>query len=289
MSYGPLCYEGGITLVGVSPESAGPFLHHPGPPLSAHISYIGYWEHTGGAPHRSTALPRGAVTIVIELSGRDQVDFTAVGQPALQVPSAFITGAGTTSYVTLIDPGQTVMTVHFRPAGARAFLGIPLSDLRDRCIGIDDIFGASSRILREQLIETTSATVRVALLERFLLDCLMIQDDRMHGLLAHLDTEPSITVAQVCSLTTLSPKRLARLFAAEVGLSPKTYLRVRRLQAALRRLDTGAHRGADIAADLGYFDQAHFVRDFRSFTAITPSQYPRRRSSLPSHLDAVAR
>jgi AraC-like DNA-binding protein len=273
----------------VSPESAGPFLHHLGPPLSQHISYIGYWEHTGGTPHRSTALPRGAATIVIELSGREQVDFTAVGQPALQVPSAFITGAGTTSYVTRIDPGQTVMTVHFRPAGARAFLGMPLSDLQDRCIGIDDIFGESSRILRERLTETTSAADRMAMLKKFLLGCLMIHDDRLHRLLAHLDTDPSITVAQVCALTALSPKRLATLFGAEVGLTPKTYLRVRRLQAALRRLDTGAHRGAEIAADLGYFDQAHFVRDFRSFTAITPSQYPRRRSSLPSHLDAVAR
>ena len=64
---------------------------------------------------------------------------------------------------------------------------------------------------------------------------------------------------------------------------------MRRLQAALRRLDAGEHRNAEIAADLGYFDQAHFVRDFRGFTAITPSQYPRRRSSLPSHLDLATR
>jgi AraC-like DNA-binding protein len=178
------------------------------------------------------------------------------------------------------------MTVHFRPAGARAFLGMPLSALQDRCIGIDDIFGESSRVLRGQLIETTSAADRVALLEQFLLTHLMIHDDRLHRLLARLDAEPSITVAEVCALTALSPKRLTALFGAEVGLTPKTYLRVRRLQAALRRLAAGTQHGADIAADLGYFDQAHFVRDFRSFTGITPSQYPRRRASLPSHLMA---
>ena len=173
----------------MTPEPAGPFLHHPGPPLSQHISYLGYWKHTGPAPHRSTALPRGALTIVIELSGREQLDFAAVGHSPLQVPSSFVTGAGTTSYVTQIDPGQTVMTVHFRPAGARAFLGIPLGDLQDRCVGIDDIWGGPSRTLREQLTETTSAAGRVALLEQFLLGRMQIHDQhaRVPELLAHLD------------------------------------------------------------------------------------------------------
>jgi AraC-like DNA-binding protein len=270
----------------VSREPAGPFLHHPGPPLAQHIGYIGYWQHGGGLPHRSTALPRGAVTLVIDLSGREQVEFAVVGAAPQQVPSAIVTGAGTTSYVTRIDPGQTVMTVHFRPAGARAFLGIPLSDLQDQCVGIDDVWGGQARALRDHLSEETSAAGRVALLERFLLDRMDIRDNDIYGLLAHLDTNPSITVAEVGALTGLSPKRLAALFGAEVGQQPKAYLRVRRLQAALHRLSAGTRSGADIAAELGYVDQAHFVRDFRSFTSITPSQYPRRRANLPSHLMA---
>jgi AraC-like DNA-binding protein len=60
---------------------------------------------------------------------------------------------------------------------------------------------------------------------------------------------------------------------------------VRRLQVALRRLDAGGAHGAAIAADLGYFDQPHFVREFRSFTAMTPSEYARRRSLLPNHVE----
>ena len=74
------------------------------------------------------------------------------------------------------------------------------------------------------------------------------------------------------------------LFRAEVGLAPKAYARVRRLQAVLRRLGGGAEGGADIAADTGYFDQAHLAREFRSFTAMTPTQYRRQRIVLPSHV-----
>ncbi|WP_396927806.1 helix-turn-helix domain-containing protein [Mycolicibacterium sp.] len=268
-------------------EPAGPYLHRPGAPLCEYIDYIGYWRHVGDVPHRSTALPRGAVTVVLDLSGRDEVEFAPVGSAAVQIPSAFVTGAGTTSYVTRIDPGQTVMTVHFRPAGARSFLGIPLGELQDRCIGIDDVWGPPGRILRERLIETASSTARLELLERFLLDCMKPRDHQLAALLPHLEATPSITVAEAAALMEVSPKRLTTMFNSEVGLAPKTYLRLRRLQAALRRLDDGEQLGAQIAADLGYFDQAHFVRDFRSFAAITPTQYPRRRSSLPSHLDLV--
>lgn len=263
----------------------GPCLYRPGLPLSEHISYIGYWKHTGAVAHRSTALPRGAVTIVIDLSGRERVDFAAVGSPPAQVPAAFVTGAGSTSYVTRIDPGQTVMTVHFRPAGARPFVEAPLRELQDRCVGIEDIWGRAAGVLRARLTATPSVPDRIALVERFLVSQIGVHDHRMRELLTHLEADPSIAVADVCALTGLSPKRLTALFGSEVGVPPKTYLRVRRLQAALRQLDAGAHRGADIAADLGYVDQAHFVRDFRSFAAITPTQYPRRRSSLPSHLD----
>jgi AraC-like DNA-binding protein len=205
------------------------------------------------------------------------MEFGAVGATPIQVPSAIVTGAGTTSYVTRIDPGQTVMTVHFRPAGARAFFGMPLSELQDRCVGIDDIWGGQVRSLSAQLTETTSTAGRLAVLERFLLDRMEIHDGRIHELLARLDTDPSTTVAEVCALTGLAPKRLTALFGSQVGLTPKAYLRVRRLQSALLRLEAGTHSGADIAANLGYFDQAHFVRDFRSFTAITPSQTVRCR------------
>ncbi len=110
----------------------------------------------------------------------------------------------------------------------------------------------------------------------------------MGAVLGLAEQNPSLRVAEVLEVTGLSAKRLTARFRAQVGLAPKAYLRVRRLQAALRQLDGAAERGtvngAAVAADLGYFDQPHFVREFRSFTAATPTQYVRRRSWLPSHV-----
>jgi len=67
-------------------------------------------------------------------------------------------------------------------------------------------------------------------------------------------------------------------------LSPKEYARIRRFQAALRQLGASAAGGADIAAEVGYFDQSHFVREFRSFAGMTPTQYKHAPILLPSHV-----
>ncbi len=276
--------------VNASP-GAGPQLYRPRRALANHIEFFGYWQHAG-SPHRSRALPRGAATVIIDVSGRPRVDFYAAGgRTRLHVPPAFIAGAGTASYVTRIDAAQAVLTIHFRPAGALPFVGIPLGDLENACVGLDDLWGRQGSALHERLIATPSPTRRVQLVESFLLDRLEHQSSEPHrgvaAVLGAIARDPSMRVSRAQTMTGLSPRRLAAAFRAEVGLAPKAFQQVRRLQAALELLDAGATQGATIAADLGYFDQSHFVREFRSFTAITPTQYLQRRSWLPSHVDVA--
>jgi methylphosphotriester-DNA--protein-cysteine methyltransferase len=128
---------------------------------------------------------------------------------------------------------------------------------------------------------------RFGILEEFLLSHARFSVRRHPGVavaMAAIEANPSIRMAEIRYLTGLSTKRMIALFRAEVGLAPKAYARVRRLQAALRHLGSGTMGGAGIAADAGYFDQAHFLREFRSFTAMTPTQYGRQRILLPSHV-----
>jgi AraC-like DNA-binding protein len=183
------------------------------------------------------------------------------------------------------------MTVHFRPAGALAFVGSPLSELEDACVGLTDLWGGRAALLHERLIETRSRAERLAMLEAFLLNRLHEHEGRLHPAVAQVlrtaERDPSTRVSAMHDSAELPPKRLNAVFRSEVGLSPKAYLRVRRLQAVLRALDS-ATPGAAIAADLGYFDQAHLVREFKSFTTMTPTQYAQRRSSMPGHVQLSA-
>lgn len=263
----------------------GPVLLRPTAPLAGHVQFFGYWQNLQGMAHRSRALPRGAATVIIDLDAREQVDFYAADATTrLQVGAAFIAGAGVTSYVTQIDAAQTVLTIHFRPGGAAAFLPAPQHDLEDECVSLEAVWGRAASTLRARLIEAASVPERIALLESFLLARMRSRDPAVQAVLHAAERRPSLRVADACTLTGLSARRLITSFRSEVGLTPKTYLRVRRFQAAMRLLDAGDVRGARIATDLGYFDQAHFNREFRSFTAMTPTQYSQRRTWLPSHV-----
>jgi AraC-like DNA-binding protein len=266
---------------------SGPLLYRPRRPLADYIEFFGHWL-SRGANYRSRALPRGAVTVVFDVGHRQRLDFYAAdGTSKLCVPPAFVTGSQGASYISDIAADEPVMAIHFRPGGAFPFLGMPLGDLADAHVGIDEVWGREGHELHERLIAARSVAARFGLLEEFMLARAQIPANRHPGVAAAMtavEANPSIRMAEVRQLAGLSTKRLVGLFRTEVGLSPKEYARVRRLQAALRQLSAGAAGGAHIAADIGYFDQSHFVREFRSFTGMTPTQYRQQRIVLPSHV-----
>jgi AraC-like DNA-binding protein len=270
-----------------APALTGPQLFRPRRQLADHIDYFGSWE--GGAAagsHTSRALPRGAATVIIDIGGHADLGFYGSdGHTRLAVPPAFVAGPGLASHVIRIDPPHSALTVHFRPAGALAFFGCPLGELENAFVGLTELWGAGAGLLREQLSQTLAPAARVVLLEKFLLNRLRRPNPRpwLTSVLRLAELEPSMRVSEARGATGLPPKRFNAQFRSDVGLAPKAYFRVRRLQAAMRALNS-ANQVASVAADLGYFDQAHFVREFRSFTGMTPTQYGMRRSSMPGHV-----
>ena len=245
--------------------------------LADYTEIIGHWH--GQVGYRSRALPRGAVTLIIDVGQRQQVDFYAAdGSTRLNVPPAFVTGSHTASYVSEMPADEPAMAVHFRPGGAFPFFGIPLSDLENAYVGLDEIWGRAGIELHERLIDAPTMAARFGILESFLLSRPWSSVRRHPGVaaaLAAIEANPSIQMADIRDLVGMTTKRLIALFRAEIGLSPKAYARIRRMQAALRLL--GSRSGAQVAAEVGYFDQAHFVREFRSFTGMTPTQYGEQR------------
>jgi hypothetical protein len=141
-----------------------PRIYRPKSALAEYTEIIGHWHAQVG--YRSRALPRGAVTLIIDVGRRQQLDFYADdGRTTLNVPPAFLTGSHTGSYVSEMAADEPTLAVHFRPGGAYPFLGIPLSDLENAHVGLDQVWGRAGIEVHERLIDAPTMAARFSILE----------------------------------------------------------------------------------------------------------------------------
>jgi methylphosphotriester-DNA--protein-cysteine methyltransferase len=137
--------------------------------------------------------------------------------------------------------------------------------------------------LRDQLLEAEGIKARFQVLEKLLLQR-AVRPLVPHAAVAHalgeLGREPSaIRVRRVADSLGFSHKHFIALFRDAVGLTPKRFSRVRRFQQTLTGINAGQRVDwAEVALDAGYYDQAHFVHDFKAFSGLKPSEYLTRRN-----------
>jgi AraC-like DNA-binding protein len=175
--------------------------------------------------------------------------------------------------------------VHFRPGGGFPFFGVPAGELHNRSVALDMVWGGYAASVRDRLWEAETPERRFRILERALLDRARDRLDRHPAVRHALDvfdrSNGTRPVSDVVRRIGMSPRWFGELFRSQVGLSPKVFCRIRRFNEALRRIEQLTDVDwADVALSCGYFDQAHFNHDFRTFSGINPSTYLRHRTSL---------
>ncbi len=181
------------------------------------------------------------------------------------------------------------MGIHFKPGGAAPFLGAPASEAHGIDLPLDAFWGSGAADLRERLLEARTLGERFRIVEQTLLGRLAGGAEPhplIVGALRELAVVPQCrTLAEVTEDLGLSQRRFIELFRGQVGMTPKLYYRIRRFQEALRRIETGdGIVWTDLALGCGYYDQAHFIRDFRAFSGINPSAYLAGRGEHLNHV-----
>ncbi|MEM9557942.1 MAG: helix-turn-helix domain-containing protein [Acidobacteriota bacterium] len=177
--------------------------------------------------------------------------------------------------------------VRFRPGAAAALTEGVVPTVRDRLVPLDDLGGVVARVgatLAEQLVDATSTAGRVALVERLLLGGSGDAAERLRppDLVAAAQallqrSGGGVRIDELAQRLGVSARQLERAYRAHVGLPPKALARLMRMRRARLAVKLAPQRPlADIAVDAGYFDQAHFTRDFRSLVGTTPGRYRRR-------------
>lgn len=253
-------------------------VHRPpsSPVLAPLVGSLGYFE--GRFPHAAEmALPTGAMQLLVSVDP-DEPHFGA----ALQGPYAG---------PAVIDPAQqrAVVWVAFRAGGAYPFFAPPAAEAAGRLVGLELLWGREGAVLRERLREAvTSGGPGECLdaVERVLLGRAVRAvepDPAVRAAVAALDRGDA--VGEAADRLGWTSRRLARRFAEQVGLTPKRFARVRRLQRVLGRAGGGeVPDWARVAAECGYHDQAHLIHEFRALAGMTPTEYRPRSPGERNHV-----
>lgn len=171
--------------------------------------------------------------------------------------------------------GACCVQINFTPLGARRFFGQPMSELTDSMVGLDDVLGLEGIVLRERLGNARDWSARFAIAEAFvatrLTDACETQAEITWAYERIITSGGRIRVSSLANKLGWSRKHLAGKFSNAIGVGPKTLSRIVRFNRALGLSRQAESDWADIAADCGYADQAHLVREFRDLSGATPT------------------
>jgi AraC-like DNA-binding protein len=228
------------------------------------------WDRTGQPPFRSEILSHPSVNVSVETGTHPRF--------GVRLPAVLVHGVVTHRFTVDLAGAGRVVAVKFRPGGFTAFTGTrPAADSVAPLGG--ELAVDPGRLLADVLAEDDDEAA-AAVLDRALVPLAPEPGEaylRLQDLLEAMARDRRIArVEQVAERAATSVRSLQRLFAGYVGVSPKSVLARYRLQDAAAAIDEGADDLAGLAAELGWFDQAHFSRDFRAVVGTTPSAYLQR-------------
>ena len=265
----------------------------PGPPLADFVDTLWLYEGYRQAHTRERLLPDGSMELVFNLS-EDEIrifDSTDDTRPH-RSPGSVVIGAQTEFFVIDTAEERSVMGAHFKPGGAFPFFPLPSGELRSQSVPLETLWGRAAADVRDQLLEASTPEAKFRVLECALLRQPGRRWDRHpavgFALRALAGMPPAQTIADLSDRIGLSQKRFIQVFGDAVGLTPKLFCRIQRFQQVVRMVGQGQRVDwADVAVSCGYFDQAHFIHDFRAFSGLTPSDYLTLRTAHLNHVPVL--
>jgi AraC-like DNA-binding protein len=252
-------------------------VHRPSAPLNAAVDCIWWSSRSDDSRVREHMLP----------SGKSDLIFSLHDSPITWAPSdrhhdlrswtrGIVHGPQSTYYVTGPKPKGRVIGVSFRAGMAGVILGVPLDELQDRHVCIEDIWGSRATELRERLATAPTAQAAISIFERDLIarlqQPLLLHPAVAQALRATL-LSSALRVGDIQKQSGYSPRHFIALFRSNVGLAPKQFYRIRRFSTALARIARGTMPLAEVAISSGYADQAHLSREFRELAGVSPTAY----------------
>ena len=268
-------------------------IHKPAHPLHRFIEHFVYFEGISAPHNLDRFLPDGNTEIIIDLTECPQYIYDNESLQEIQTCRyAWVSGVRTRPITIPSGTGSRMLVIAFKKGKASPFYRFPINELTDRVIDADLVFGRQFHHLREQLLAADSIPRMFALCELFL--CRQagdaLEEDlttrRIDYAMSSIIHQPSLrSLSHLSDKIGYSQKHFINLFRQQVGVPPKQYLRVMRFQKVICAIEENAViQWNRVALESGYFDQAHFIHDFKRLSGFTPNEYLKRKSSVLNYI-----
>ena len=249
-------------------------------PIAPYVRKLqGYVEHAPGGLARRE-FPGPQIVVILELGPPLRVYASGQTERSARHACGFVAGVDDAFTLTRHEGKQSGIQLDLHPLGARRLLGVPLSELRSKAVGLTDVFPRDAARLTARLLDAPSWDLKFDILEAFLLrrfsDSAPESPVVAWALRRIAETGGAIALGELQRQIGYSRKHTAALFHDQVGVPPKLWARLVRFDRLRREIATasqGRNVGlAELALRCGYYDQSHLARDVRQFTGGTPSQ-----------------
>ncbi|MGX5816920.1 DUF6597 domain-containing transcriptional factor [Chitinophaga lutea] len=260
----------------------------PPPALRDYVRYFWALESTATAdgPQSFRTIADGSPGVIFQ-----QTEKGVMHQAGKALPGLILYGQYSSHAELTLSGHIASIGVYFYPHALRTIFGLPPADLTDTCMDLGQHAQGLGFPILEELQETLTAEQRVARISAFLLDLLRRNEREHNPVMKHalqriLSSGGAISLKALREELQCTERTFERHFKSYVGISPKLFVRIARVQASLQQLRQGAGgKLSDLAYGHDFADQSHFIRSFREFTGYSPLQF---RKQSPEILDNFA-
>jgi AraC-like DNA-binding protein len=252
-------------------------VYSPSPELQSFVKC--FWtleDEASSEPVKQRVVPDGCMEMIFHY-GDLYKQYFEDGSSIIQ-PRSFVFGQ-ISSYIEIAPTGISgIVSARFLPDGLTPFIEMPVSALENKAVAIHEIFGEKGKEFEEKIIAASDNAQRIKLIEEFLLSRLAdpqtIDAVTKACVEVIFQSQGRLGVVELADKMNLNRRNMERKFTSAIGMSPKQLSRVVRLQATLKMLEQKKFTSlTSLAYENGYYDQAHFIKDFKEFTGMSPKSF----------------
>lgn len=251
--------------------------YKPSPALAPFIKC--FWSlkaSATGAPEVQRIVPDGCMELIIHC-GDPYEQYLQEGIFVLQ-PRSFVFGQITTLLEIRPTGKSDIIAARFHPDGFVPVASMPISEMENKAVALKELFGEEGNQLEIQVMSSETSLSRVHQIEGFFLQKLTSPETLERLIRSGIELlnkfNGQVSVADLAALLNTNRRQLERKFSTSVGISPKQLSKIIRLQSALKMLEQKQFSSlTSLAYANGYFDQAHFIKDFKELTGMSPKKF----------------